>query len=164
MICRSDLAFEMPPEKIFIAQKWMTEKANIVAKPVIISDECYDSMYDNGKSTRSEAADMSNAILDGVDGIVLGESTSDGAYPMESVNGVAKVISEAEINVDHKRLFTEMVSISVNPGQTAEAVAASAVSVVNELDAKLIIVLTDSGKMGRLVAKYRPCVSVMICS
>ena len=53
---------EVPPEKIFIAQKWMTEKANIVSKPILISDECFATMITNVKGTRTEAVDICNAI------------------------------------------------------------------------------------------------------
>jgi pyruvate kinase len=142
----------------------MTEKANIVSKPIIISDECFDSMVSNGKGTRTEAVDLCNAISDGIDGIVLGETCSDGAYPLECVEVVGRMCAEAEANTDYKKLFSEMVQYSCNPATTAEAVACSAVSAVNELNVSLIIVLTDSGKLGRLVCKYKPSVPVLICS
>jgi pyruvate kinase len=142
----------------------MIEKANIVAKPIMIADECFDSMTFNGKATRSEAVDMANAISDGVDAIQIGEPCTEGAYPLEVVAHLGNLCAEAEANVDHKRLFTEMVNLSQQPAQTAEAVAASAISAVNELNVALIIVLTDSGKLGRLVAKFRPSVPIMIAS
>jgi pyruvate kinase len=121
-------------------------------------------MASNGKGTRAEAVDLYNAISDGVDGLVLGDACTDGAYPLESVSATAKMCAEAEANTDYKRLFSEMVQYSCSPATTAEAVACSAVSAVNELNVALIIVLTDSGKLGRLVCKYKPSVPVMICS
>ena len=142
----------------------MIEKANIVAKPIMISDECYDTMVHSGKGTRSEATDLANAISDGVDCVLLGEACTEGAYPLETVAAVSRIACEAELNVDHKRLFTEMVTLSANPASTAEAVAASAVSAVNELSVALIIVLTDSGKLAKLIAKYKPSVPIMVCS
>lgn len=52
MIMRTDLSFEIPPEKVFIAQKWMVEKANLAAKPVMICGQMFDSMCKNARPTR----------------------------------------------------------------------------------------------------------------
>lgn len=75
MISRADLAMEIPPEKVFIAQKWMIEKANLAAKPCMLITQMMDSMVKNARPTRQEASDVSNAVLDGIDGLVLDEET-----------------------------------------------------------------------------------------
>lgn len=115
MVCRSDLAMEIPPEKIFIAQKWMAEKSNIVSKPIIIADECFDSMCSSGKALRTEAVDLCNAIGDGVDGIVLGDSSAEGAYPLECVETCGRICAESEVNTDYKKTFLRNGAIFLRP-------------------------------------------------
>jgi pyruvate kinase len=82
MIARGDLAQEIPSEKVFIAQKWMVEKANIAAKPVIICTQMLESMCNSAKPSRAEASDIACAILDGSDAILLGAETAKGANPV----------------------------------------------------------------------------------
>ena len=76
---------ELPPEKVFIAQKWMVEKANLAAKPVMIATSILTSMNKASRPRRSEAADLVNAVLDGTDCIMLGEETATGNEPVAMV-------------------------------------------------------------------------------
>lgn len=85
IISRGELSREIPPEKVFIAQKWMIEKTNLSAKPVIICQQVFESMVKNSRPTRAEASEVANAILDGVDVVVLDEETAIGDFPINSV-------------------------------------------------------------------------------
>ena len=81
MIQRALLCQEIPQEKVFIAQKWMTEKANIQAKPIIVASQILDSMIKQNRPLRTEASDISNAVQDGADSVMLTEETAHGNYP-----------------------------------------------------------------------------------
>ena len=164
IISRADLAMEIPPEKVFIAQKWMIEKANLAAKPVMIVTQMFDSMVKQARPTRQEASDISNAVLDGVDGLILNEETYSGDYPINAVSMLAKCCVEAEKTIDWRKTYNDLKLYSPAPYGTAESVACAAVAAVLDLKVDLIVVITETGKLARLVAKYKPEVCIVCCS
>lgn len=85
MLSRNEISMEIPPEKCYIAQKWMIEKANLAAKPILMFQQVFESMMTFPRPTRAEASEVSNAVLDGVDGYVLDCETADGDYPVNAV-------------------------------------------------------------------------------
>ena len=164
MVARGDLGMEIPPEKVFIAQKWMIEKANIAAKPVITATQMLESMISAPRPTRAEASDVANAVLDGSDAVMLSGETANGAYPIHAVTIMARTCAEAERCLDYKTVYSDIKLYSAAPLGTAEAIASAAVQTVLDLNIDLIIVITDTGSLARLVSKYKPPVPVLACS
>jgi pyruvate kinase len=164
MVARGDLGMEIPPEKVFIAQKWMIEKANLAAKPVVTATQMLESMIKAPRPTRAEASDVANAVLDGSDCVMLSGETANGDYPLNAVNIMAKICVEAEKMIDYKRAFNDLRLYSPAPLPTAESIAAATVSTVLDLNIDLIIVLTDTGKIARYISKYKPPVPILACS
>ena len=121
---------ELPPEKVFIAQKWMVEKANLAAKPVMIATSILTSMNKASRPRRSEAADLVNAVLDGTDCIMLGEETATGNDPVQMVEVTAKICAEAEKTINYKRAYNDIRTYTPTPIDTAESVASACCSAV----------------------------------
>jgi len=121
-------------------------------------------MITNPKPTRAEASDVANAVLDGTDAVMLSGESADGAFPIQAVTMMSKCCAESERCIDYKRIYNDIKLFTPSPVSTSEALAASAVSTVQDLNIDLIIVLTDTGHLARLVAKYRPSVPILACS
>ena len=164
IICRADLGMEIPPEKVFIAQKWMIEKANLAAKPVVMANQMLESMCKAPRPSGAEASEIATCILDGVDAIMLANETAKGDYPINAINMLSKCCGEAEKTIDYKKNFADLKLYSPAPYGTAEAVAAAAVASVIDLKLDGIIVVTETGRMGRLISKYKPEVPVLVAS
>lgn len=90
-------------------------------------------MVKAARPTRAEASDVANAILDGVDCVVLGDETASGDYPINAVSILAKCCVEAEKTIDYKKTFNDLKLYSPAPYGTAESVAQAAVSSVLDL-------------------------------
>ena len=154
MVARGDLGMEIPPQKVFVAQKWMIHKANQAGKPIITATQMMESMIVNPRPTRAEASDVANAVLDGTDCVMLSGETANGSFPVEAVKTMAKICSEAELCFDNEGNYWAMQS-NMN-GSEKEAMACTAVQLSFEIKTNVIICFTKTGKMALNISKYRP--------
>ena len=151
MVARGDLGTECPMEKIPFYQKHLIERARAHAKNVIVATEMLESMKNSSRPTRAEITDVTQAVLDGTDAVMLSGETAVGLFPIETVKTMAGICEEAEkhskINRDYD--FGRKNNIS-------EMIAYSTVESANSIDAKLIIASTVSGYTARKVSNMKP--------
>jgi pyruvate kinase len=154
MVARGDLGVEMPPEKVPVIQKHVIRRAAEWRKPVIIATQMLESMIDNPRPTRAEASDVANAIFDGTDAVMLSGETASGRYPREAVCMMAKIVIEAECNMDdfmQPRRRREHRRLSVS-----ETICESIAHAAEDLDIAAIAVFTETGNTARMLSKFRP--------
>eukprot|EP00934_Nitzschia_sp_Nitz4_P005470 Nitzschia sp. Nitz4//scaffold189_size62959//32933//34665//NITZ4_006309-RA/size62959-snap-gene-0.4-mRNA-1//1//CDS//3329539899//5460//frame0 len=159
MVARGDLGMEIPPDKVFIAQKLMIRKANIVGKPVITATQMLESMTKNPRPTRAECSDVANAVLDGTDCVMLSGETAGGEHPREAVKIMSETCTDAESAVAFENLYQAVRNSALKmygKFSRSESVASSAVKTSIELKAAGIIVCSESGTTAQQVAKFRP--------
>jgi pyruvate kinase len=151
MVARGDLGVELPPERVPAIQKTIIHAARRQRVPVITATQMLESMTEHPRPTRAEASDVANAVLDGTDALMLSAETASGLYPIESVDMMSRIISQAEAIAHElpRRRTREPLSI---PEAIAESVARSA----DLVELKAIAVFTKGGSTARLVSNYRP--------
>ena len=150
MVARGDLGVEMSPEKVPVVQKQIISRACEARRPVITATQMLESMTQNPRPTRAETSDVANAVFDGSDALMLSAETASGAYPVESVQMMDRIIREAEANNAH---ILRPHPAQFNIAETASELICHA---SEELHMKVIAVFTESGFTARLVSKHRP--------
>lgn len=164
MVARGDLGMEIPPEKVFLAQKIMIAKCNIQGKPVVCATQMLESMCKAPRPTRAEAGDVANAVLDGADAVMLSGETAGGDFPVEAVTIMRKIVEEAEGSLDYLSIYNDIRKQTLRRQvKMAHVEAFSSTIVKTSMDsgAALIIALTESGNTVRFIAKYRPKATIL---
>jgi len=151
MVARGDLGVEMPLEDVPLVQKQAIELARREAKPVIVATQVLESMIENPRPTRAEASDAANAVLDGADALMLSGETSVGAWPIDAVRTMARIIETTE-----ERGYDKIARMKTNPKTVGGAVSKAAVEIGDVVGAKFLITFTETGGSATRMARLRP--------
>ncbi|MCR5095495.1 MAG: pyruvate kinase [Erysipelotrichaceae bacterium] len=158
MVARGDLGVEVETAFVPIYQKKIIEAANRHGKAVITATHMLDSMTSNPRCTRAEASDVSNAVLDGSDAVMLSAETAAGEYPVEAVETMAKIAAATE-KIIHYRENLDHAKTSNNK-TIQDAIGIAIVDATLTLDIAAIVVFTQGGTTARRISKYRPPVPI----
>jgi pyruvate kinase len=159
MVARGDLGVEMPLEDVPSAQKRIIGEARNAGKPVIVATQMLESMISSPTPTRAETSDVATAVYDGTDAVMLSAETASGAYPVEAVNVMDRII--ARVETDHfyrAQLSGYHPSLQKTP---ADAITSAARQVAETIGAVAIATFTTSGSTTLRAARERPQVPII---
>jgi len=152
MVARGDLGIEVPIETVPAIQKRIIGRCNRAGKPVIVATQMLLSMVNSPVPSRAEVTDVSTAILDGTDAVMLSEETTVGKYPFEAVRMLDRIARSTEKSLQsyaHRSVETET-------KDTASAIARAACRLADYVGAKAIVAPTKTGSTARRVSMYHP--------
>ena len=158
MVARGDLGVEMPPEAVPIAQKKIILAANRCGKIVITATQMLDSMITNPLPTRAEASDVANAIFDGTDAVMLSGETASGAYPLEAVQFMDRIVRSAEANFSEWGHYR---APDASTGDDEASITRAASELAHDLNVAAVSVFTRTGRTALLMSKARSRVPIL---
>ncbi len=156
MVARGDLGVEIPVEDVPVAQKKIIGAGNFNRIPVITATQMLESMIENPVPTRAEATDITNAIIDGTDAIMLSGETSIGKYPLEAVSVMDLTARSAEkyLNLNPEILWWTREKVSTD--DHTDAICRAAWDISEAMKVKVIVSSTFSGHTARNVSGFKP--------
>lgn len=150
MIARGDLGIEVPFEQLPIFQRRAVDACLSVGKPVIIATHMLESMISSPVPTRAEITDISNAVREQADCVMLSGETTVGKYPdrcIDVLNRVIMSVQRAQPGVRNNRL-------ELKTGK--EKMLRAAVDLSEQMSGAAIVAFTRSGDLPRLLSAQRP--------
>lgn len=156
MVARGDLGVELPVEQIPLIQKELIRKCIHRAKPVIVATQMMESMIDRVKPNRSEITDVANAVLEGADAVMLSGETATGQHPALVVSTMRKIIAEVEKKEYRYNREEDLKPQPHSPSFHSDAICYNACKISDDVGAKALIGMTQSGYTGFMLSSYRP--------
>jgi pyruvate kinase len=154
MVARGDLGVEIATEEVPLAQRMLIRKCNQAGKPVITATQMLDSMIRNPRPTRAEVTDVSNAIFEGTDCVMLSGETAMGRYPVRAVQVMDRIARRMEQVIDYGALLRE--KANERRSEVDQAVTLAACQVTTDLHLGTMICATFSGATARSISQKRP--------
>ena len=160
MVARGDLGVEIPAEEVPLIQKRLVLRAKQARIPVIIATQMMESMISSLIPTRAEVNDVANSVMDGADAVMLSGETSVGSYPVQVIKQMASIVRSVEdsplIQVPHLPPH-----IRTNRYIT-KSICYHAAHMANEINAKAISTLTNSGYTAFQISAWRPDAHILV--
>ena len=154
MVARGDLGVELPPEEVPVLQKRIVRACREAGKPVIVATQMLESMITSPVPTRAEVSDVATAVYDGVDAVMLSAESASGAYPIEAVTMMDRILLSTEKD-PLQRIMMEAVH-SRRKNDARDAISAAIRTVAETLPVAATVAYTSSGATTLRVAHERP--------
>lgn len=154
MVARGDLGVEIPAHEVPLIQKQLVLKAKKARIPVIIATQMMETMITSLTPTRAEVNDVANSVMDGADAVMLSGETSVGQYPVQVIEKMASICKTVEnsslISVPHSAPHIK------TKRYITKSVCYHAAKMADEMDAKAITTMTNSGYTAFQISAWRP--------
>lgn len=157
MVARGDLAVEVGPEVVPIAQRRIIALCRKYGKLSIVATQMMASMVDNPEPTRAEVSDVATAVVLGADTVMLSDETAMGKYPLETVAAMKRVILYTQDNAPPAPIS----EVLGDENTQRSAIGSAAVKLAEELKAEAIVAETKSGATARDIAAFRPNLAII---
>ncbi len=162
MVARGDLGVEMPLEMVPGLQKRIVRMARSYGKPVVVATQMLESMIYSPVPTRAEVSDVSTAVFEGADAIMLSAESAVGKYPVEAVKTMNKVAIAVEGDANYQNIIRAQ---ATKPEATsADAISAATRQIAETLKLSAIVTYTSSGSTGLRAARERPAIPIIALS
>ena len=175
MVARGDLAVSIDLESVPIRQEMMIAKCIRAGKPVITATQMLQSMQESPMPTRAEATDVSNAVREGTDAVMLSGETAMGVRPDQVVETMRNIVIERETEMvsrmrreagdragriqatlDYFRMFEDESGRVSRTPMVDDEVSYRAAQLANTLDVCGVVAFTETGRTARFVSRYKP--------
>ena len=160
MVARGDLGVEVPAQEVPLIQKQLVLRAKKARIPVIIATQMMETMITSLTPTRAEVNDVANSVMDGADAVMLSGETSVGNYPVQVIERMASILQSVE--------GSELINVPHNPPHIrtnryiTKSVCFHAAIMANEIKAKAISTLTNSGYTAFQISAWRPSAHILV--
>lgn len=160
MVARGDLGVEIPAEEVPLIQKKLIHRAKTARIPVIVATQMMETMITSLTPTRAEVNDVANSVMDGADAVMLSGETSVGNYPVEVIETMTKIIKSVE--------DSPLIMVPQNPPHVrtkrfiTKSICYHAAIMANEIRAKTISTLTNSGYTAFQISAWRPSAHILV--
>jgi len=160
MVARGDLGVEVPAHEVPLIQKQLVLRAKRARIPVIIATQMMETMITSLTPTRAEVNDVANSVMDGADAVMLSGETSVGNYPVQVIDKMASILESVE-GSDLIKVPQEPPHIKTKRYIT-KSVCYHASLMANEIKAKAISTLTNSGYTAFQISAWRPSAHILV--
>ncbi|WP_396602485.1 pyruvate kinase [Algibacter sp. R77976] len=160
MVARGDLGVEVPAEEVPLIQKQLVLRAKKARIPVIIATQMMETMIDSLTPTRAEVNDVANSVMDGADAVMLSGETSVGQYPVQVIRQMANILKNVE---NSKLIKVPQLPPHIRTNRfITKSICYHAANMANEINAKAISTLTNSGYTAFQISAWRPSCHILV--
>ena len=160
MVARGDLGVEIPAHEVPLIQKKLIHRAKTARIPVIVATQMMETMITSLTPTRAEVNDVANSVMDGADAVMLSGETSVGNYPVQVIEKMTQIIEAVE--------DSPLIQVPQNPPHVrtkrfiTKSICYHAAIMANEIQAKAISTLTNSGYTAFQISAWRPKAHILV--
>jgi pyruvate kinase len=160
MVARGDLGIEMPESEVTLLQKDIIRRSLMAVKPVIVATQMMKSMTEQPIPTRAEVSDVTNAVVDHADAVMLSEESAMGKYPAETVSMMREIITKTE-----ESPFDDVYdALDLNIHSEYATLIRSVYELAKSFETKAILLLSMSGFTARLASHFRPDTGILMAT